>query len=142
MFRTGIISIYIDRPFAPVYDFLLDPANLMRWMPSLGPMLRHVVDEEWVAENPDWPIGPLTMRFTPRNRYGVLDVAVSSASLGTMSVPCRLVPNGIGCEIIYLLRQSAGSTEDAFASEQEWLRSDLLTLKTLLEATLAPPSGK
>jgi hypothetical protein len=139
MFRTDLISIYIDRPFAPVYDFLVDPANLLRWMPSLGPVLRHVSGNEWVAENPHWPPGPLMLRFTPRNRYGVLDVVTTSARMGILTTPCRLVHNGLGCEIIYLLRQFTGLSDEAFASEQEWLRSDLLALKTLLEATLAAP---
>lgn len=137
MFKTAVISMYVDRPFAPVYDFLSNPANLTRWMPSLGPVLRHVSGNEWIAETPHWLSGPLMLRFTPKNRYGVLDVVSTSARLGIVSTPCRLVHNGLGCEIIYLLRQYDSVDDDAFASEQEWLRSDLLTLKTLLEATLA-----
>jgi hypothetical protein len=37
-----------------------------------------------------------------------------------------------------MLRRQAGATDAQFASEEEWLRSDLLTLKSMLESMLQP----
>ena len=139
MFKTSVISVFIDRPYSKVYQFLADPSNLTRWMPSLGPVLRHVSGDEWIAERPHWPTGPLLLRFTPPNPYGVLDCAVSVVGGATNTTPIRLVPNGRGCEIVYLIRQYPGVTDPAFNSEEEWLRSDLMTVKTMLEAMFEAP---
>jgi hypothetical protein len=137
MYRTSIIHVAIARPMQKVYDYLADPANLLSWMPSLGTSLRRVSDNEWIADRTGWQLESPQLRFTPRNEYGVLDCHVTLADGATVTTPVRLVPNGEGCDFIYMLRQYSGQSDAQFASEEEWLRADFLTLKSMLETMFA-----
>jgi hypothetical protein len=137
MYRTSIIHVAIERPMQKVYDYLVDPSNMLNWMPSLGTSLRRVSENEWIADRTRWRMESLLLRFTPRNEYGVLDCDVTLIGGSTITVPVRLVPNGEGCDLIYLLRQQSGHSDAQFASEEEWLRADFLTLKTMLETLFA-----
>ena len=132
MFASRIIKVVIARPFAEVYDFLAEPRNFASWATMPGGRIQSLGDGDWLAEMPD---SRLVMRFSPRNPYGVLDYHASpeGAPRGPV-VPVRLYPNDEGCELLYTVFRRAGVTDERFASDAEWITSDLERLKSLLEA--------
>jgi hypothetical protein len=46
----------------------------------------------------------------------------------------RVMPNEEGTELTFTFYQRPGMDDDAFASAIEWITTDFLTLKTLLES--------
>lgn len=134
MFRAETISITISRAYETVYDFLATPANLFTWIDIMGTQARPVAPLEWVAERPNFIDRPVTIRFSPRNAYGVLDIAAFLDGQQIYDAPVRAIRNGDGTEVMLTLIGRWGQTPEVFASELEWLRADLLTLKSVLEA--------
>jgi hypothetical protein len=68
MSESQHLSVSIARNAELVYDFLSDPANFPKWASGLGALRK--VDGLWVADTPD---GPMQVRFSERNPFGVLD---------------------------------------------------------------------
>lgn len=124
------LAVAIDRPAAEAYDFLSTPENFPKWASGLAASLRRV-GEEWVAETPD---GPALVRFSERNRYGVLDHAVTLPRGLTVYVPLRVVAKGSGCELVLTLFRQPGMSDERFAADAQWVMRDLDAAKRLLEA--------
>jgi len=78
--------------------------------------------------------GPLTVRFCERNKLGVLDYEVSRPGESPLLVPMRVYPNEGGCDLQFTYFQRPGVSDEKLDSEVEWVHTDLLTLKALLEA--------
>src|SRR3546814_9505175 len=74
-FESRTLGIGIDRPFDAVHDFLSAPENFPKWAAGLGQSIRKA-DDDWIAETPH---GPVRVRFTDRNPFGVLDHTVIPA---------------------------------------------------------------
>ncbi|MCW3475220.1 SRPBCC family protein [Limobrevibacterium gyesilva] len=125
------LGIGIARPLAEVYAFLAEPGNFAKWASGLGHSFHRIGDGEWRAET---PMGPMTIRFTAPNPYGVLDHDVIPETGGAMHNPMRVVANGDGSEVVFTLFQRPGVSDAAFARDADWVRRDLLALKTLLES--------
>lgn len=131
MFRSETVSIAIDCPWQDVYEFLAEPLNLPTWSSDLGTSIRHIGGTDWVSDTPE---GPVTIRFSPRNPHGVLDHAIFREGEPALTTPTRVFANDGGAEITYTMFQRPGISDAQFASELEWIRSDLLALKSLLES--------
>ncbi|MGV8853182.1 MAG: SRPBCC family protein [Devosia sp.] len=131
MLQARTVTVLINRPIEDVYDFLVEPANLARWTtvgpgqaePEQGPLV-------WSFLGPQ---GLVRVRFTPPNRFYVLDYTLQSGPHVWQSSSVRLIRNGNGCVLTHTSVQQPLVADDVFASEQEWLGSDLLVLKSLLE---------
>jgi len=132
VFRARTISISIARPVAEVYDYLADPSKLPEWTMALGPSLRPLGPESWIAEEPTLETGPITISFCPRNRFGVLGREIAYAGR-VLPLPMRVVANGEGSEVTITLFLRHDDSEERIESELEWIRTDLMTLKALLE---------
>lgn len=130
MFKSRTISIPIHRPYDEVYDFLAEPRNFPSWASNLGSDFVQVDGPEWATTT---RTGRVILRFAPRNAYGVLDHQVFAEGSAPHTTPMRLVANDGGCEIIYTQFQRAGMSDEAFASEIEWVTSDFEALRSLLE---------
>ena len=125
-----IISRLIDRDWREVYAFAADPANLARWAAGLGGRFEEA-DGEWRGEAPDGTA--IRVRFVPPNELGVLDHTVFVGDgEGTLNA-VRVVPNGSGAEILFVLLRAPGMDEAAFAADAAAVARDLATLKALLE---------
>jgi hypothetical protein len=135
VFRVETISVSISCPYETVYGFLADPANLFTWANVLGTKARPLAPLEWLAEEPAFTDKPITIRFTPRNAYGVLDITASADGLPLFWSPVRAFRNGEGTELTLCMLQRSDQSEESFRSELEWTRADLLTVKTLLESS-------
>lgn len=134
MYRLETISVSIFRPYEAVYGFLATPANLFTWANILGTKARPLAPLEWLAEEPAFIDRPVTIQFTPRNSYGVLDISALVDNELLFWAPVRAFRNGEGTELTLGVLQRPDQSEDSFRSELEWTRADLLTVKTLLES--------
>jgi hypothetical protein len=129
-FESRTISISINRPADIVYAFMSAPENLAKWASGLGRSLTNR-DGEWIAETPQ---GPVKVRFTERNSFGVLDHYVT-AELGLeIYIPMRVISNATGSEVLFTLFRVPEMSDDKFTEDGEWVKRDLNVLKQLLEA--------
>ena len=132
MLKARTLTVQIARPVEKVYAYLLDPANLAGWtmvengrpQPEAGPL----------AWSFDGPRGAVMVHFTPANPFFVMDYTVHAGGQVTHSAHVRLIPNGAGTVLTHTSVQQPMISDEAFASEEEWLLSDLLVLKSLMEA--------
>jgi hypothetical protein len=124
------LSVSINRDAKDVYNFVSVPENFLRWASGLGKSLMKV-NGEWVAETPE---GPVKVRFTERNEFGVLDHWVSSKPGLRIYIPMRVIPNGSGSELIFTLFRLPAMSDEKFAADAEWVMRDLTSLKNLLES--------
>ena len=131
MFKSKTITIPIDRPYDEVYEFLAEPLNFPSWASNLGSDFVQIDGQEWATTT---RTGRVILRFAPRNAYGILDHQVFVEGKTPQTTPMRLVANDTGCEVIYTQFQRPGMSEEAFASEVEWVISDFGALRSLLEA--------
>ncbi|WP_445679984.1 polyketide cyclase [Radicibacter daui] len=129
MLETLPLTLSIACDWRRAYGRLADPLSFNDWASGLGHSLRREGDR-WVAMGPE---GPVTIRFTPTNLYGVLDHWVELAPGVEVYVPLRLIPNGEGCEVTLTLFRQPGMDDAKFAADADWVRRDLRTLKALLE---------
>jgi hypothetical protein len=132
MFSSRVIKVSIDRPYGQVYEFLADPMNFARWASVPGTDVLPLRDGAWLVEV---PTGQVAIRFSPRNSFGVLDYQTfpPSETSGPV-VPVRLHPNDDGCELLLVLMQRPGLSDEQFKSDAEWVTSDLQRLKALVES--------
>jgi hypothetical protein len=128
--KARTLTVEIARPPEDVYRFLVDPANLAGWTmvqngrpePSAGP-------NSWAY---DGPRGTVLVHFTPANPFFVLDYRIQAGPQTIHVAHVRVVRNGAGAVLTHTSVQQPLS-DAMFASEEEWMMSDLLVLKTLLE---------
>jgi hypothetical protein len=124
------LSVSINRDAKDVYNFVSVPENFLRWASGLGKSLMKV-NGEWVAETPE---GPVKVRFTERNEFGVVDHWVSPKPGLRIYIPMRVIPNGSGSELIFTLFRLPDMSDEKFAADAEWVMRDLTSLKNLLES--------
>jgi len=124
------LSTHIARPAAEVYAFVTDPARLPEWAAGLGGSIERR-DGRWVAES---PMGQVEVRFAPQNQFGVADHDVTLPDGRTFANPMRVLADDSGCEVVFTLRRQPDMTDEAFESDASAIRTDLETLKRLLEA--------
>tara|TARA_R110002020_G_scaffold78708_15_gene197776 strand:- start:759 stop:1157 length:399 start_codon:yes stop_codon:yes gene_type:complete len=131
MLKARTLTVLINRRIDDVYNFLVNPANLARWT-LLGPG-QAAPEKGPLAWNFEGPYGNVLVRFTPANPYYVLDYSLQSGPHVWQSSSVRLIRNGSGCVLTHTSVQQPLVSDAAFESDEEWLQSDLLVLKTLLE---------
>ena len=124
------ISIYIHRHPGDVYEFASNPENLPRWAAGLAGSEVQRDGDGWVTEA---PFGKVTIRFSAKNDFGVMDHDVELDSGVIVHNPMRVVPNGDGSEVIFTLLQQPGMSDEKFSEDRQAIESDLATLKKLLE---------
>lgn len=131
MYPSIVVKVAIARPYAEVYEFLAEPLNFVTWAANPGSDMAPLDGGDWLVELAS---GPATIRFAPRNTFGVLDYRViRDDDPRGVATPVRLVPNGNGAEIMIVWLQRDGVSDERFRSDAEWLASDLQRLKALLE---------
>ena len=131
MLKARTLTVEIARPPEYIYKFLVDPANLAGWTmvqngrpePSAGP-------NSWAY---DGPRGTVLVHFTPANPFFVLDYRIQAGPQTIHVAHVRVVRNGAGAVLTHTSVQQPLVSDAMFASEEEWMMSDLLVLKTLLE---------
>lgn len=132
MRRSHTIVLHIDYPYEATYRFLADPQNFASWAAIDGNSYRPLGNGDWAAMTGFG--GIRHFRFTPANSFGVLDHAVFVPGEPLLWTPMRVMPNEEGTDLAFTFYQRPGTSEAEFASAIEWVTTDFLTLKTLLEA--------
>lgn len=127
--RSTTLAVTINRPWQDVYDFAAEPANMARWAAGLGNGFEGS-GLEWVARDPAG--NPIGITFTARNVHGVLDHDVK-VNGRVVHVALRVMPNGDGAEVTFLLLQEDGMSEADYQRDAAAVRKDLETLKALME---------
>ncbi|HEY4370664.1 MAG TPA: SRPBCC family protein [Burkholderiales bacterium] len=123
------LSVFIARAPREVYAFAGDPQNMPQWAAGLGTGIRRA-GEHWEVQTPQ---GALTMRFAPRNDFGVLDHTVVLPTGAEVHMPARVIANGEGSEVLFTLYRQPEMDDAAFDRDTGMVKQDLATLKSLLE---------
>jgi hypothetical protein len=124
------LSVSINRSAAEAYEFLSAPENFPKWASGLGTSLRPA-GADWIAETAE---GPMTVCFSERNSFGVLDHSVARPDGMTVYVPLRVVAKGDGCDLVLTLFRQQEMSDEKFAADAEWVMRDLHAAKRILEA--------
>jgi hypothetical protein len=124
------LSISINRAAGQAYDFLCAPENFPKWASGLAGSLRQA-GGGWIAQTPD---GPVRIRFSERNAFGVLDHWVYPQPGVEIYIPMRVVSNASGCELLFTLFRLPGMSDEKFSADAEWVMRDLAAAKLVLES--------
>jgi len=133
MRNTRVATIYVDRPFVEVFEFLGNPVHFPEWAGPPGSTVEHIEEFDWLVEVPS---GQLVLRVSPKNDFGILDLDYAILPPGAECGPvnsARLIPNDDGCDLILLMYQNPGISDEQFQSDVDWMESDLQRMKSLLE---------
>lgn len=128
--RSRHLSRVIDASPEEVYRFAADPDNLPRWATGLASSDVTRRGDDLVV---DAPMGTVTVRFVPRNEFGVLDHDVILPSGTVVTNPMRVLAHPDGAEVVFTIRQLDLSTAE-FDRDTGMVEDDLDRLKSLLEA--------
>ena len=129
MLEARTVSVSIARPGEEVYEAAWRPEDFPKWASGLSASPLVQDGEWWSAAGPE---GPVRVRFTERNAFGVMDHHVDLGTGPEVHVPMRVVPNGAGAEVLVTLFRRPGMSDEAFAADVEWVLRDLLALRSLL----------
>lgn len=129
LYESRAISVDIPRNWKEVYDFASVPENFPRWASGLGKTLRQE-NGEWRAQGPE---GPVRIRFSERNEFGVLDHVVTTPSGAEIYIPLRVIANGTGSQVMLTLFRLPDMTAEKFEADAEWVKRDLNALKALMQ---------
>ncbi|MFM0156374.1 SRPBCC family protein [Paraburkholderia sediminicola] len=127
--QAQIISAHIARDWRDVYAFTSPPEAFPIWASGLGKPLSHE-GTKWIFEGSE---GPVTVRFSAINDYGVLDHYVLLPDGNEIYIPLRVIANGSGSDVQFTLFRVPGMTDEKFAADAQWVERDLAKLKALLE---------
>lgn len=129
-YNSLTLSITLNRPAHAVYDFIAPPENFPLWASGLCTSIRQI-NGAWIAEASH---GQTRVCFTERNAFGILDHYVTLASGAEIHIPMRVIANDTGSELIFTLFQYPDMSDEKFAEDAQWVRSDLKRLKDLLDS--------
>ncbi|WP_040167718.1 SRPBCC family protein [Microbacterium gorillae] len=129
------VSVVIAAAPEDVYAYAVDPAHLPEWAAGLATGVTEV-GGRWMAES---PLGPIEIRFAPRNTDGVLDHEIITADGTVFHNPMRVVPHPDGAEVIFTVNRLAGATDTEFEDDVAAVRADLATLAAVLR--IQPPGA-
>jgi hypothetical protein len=126
MLESRTLSISIRRNWRDLYEQIWHPEAFAHWAAGLSKADLHRDGEVWKAQG---PAGPVTIRFTAHNPFGVMDHSVDTGSGPTVYVPLRVIANADGAEVQITLFRQPGMTDDTYRKDAESVERDLLALK-------------
>jgi hypothetical protein len=133
MLESRTISISIARDWRHVYEAVWRPQDFTQWASGLSnSRLEGDEAQWWKTEGPD---GPVRIRFTDHNAFGVMDHYVDLGTGPEIYVPMRVVANAEGTEVLFTLFRQPGMSDEKFSSDGEWVARDLLALKALIASS-------
>ena len=127
--KANTLNISINRGHKSVYEFVSDLNNLPKWATTFCLSIKRD-GENWQALTPQ---GPVKIRITPRNDFGILDHYIVQVPGVEMHVPMRVIQNDKGSEVIFVLFHQPDMTDAQFAEDLYKVQQDLKTLKQVLE---------
>lgn len=106
------------------------PEFFPKWASGLSDSELHRSGEHWIAEGPE---GPIRIRFTPHNDYGVMDHFVDTGDGAEIHIPLRVIQNGEGAEVALTLFRQPDMDDERFSVDVKWINRDLVGLKHLIK---------
>ncbi|MFD0938168.1 polyketide cyclase [Methylobacterium trifolii] len=131
------IGITIVRDWRELYEAIWRPEFFPSWALGLADASLRQADGVWHADGPE---GPVEIRFTAHNAFGVMDHWVGLQDGQVAYVPLRVIANGAGAEVLLTLFRQPGQSEATFARDADWVRRDLAALRSLTERPLSQDS--
>lgn len=122
--RTYSISIACN--WRVLYEAIWQPDTFPKWASGLTETDLRPVGSGWIADGPD---GPVAVRFTPHNEFGVMDHFIETGDGQTVHIPLRIIQNGDGAEVMLTLFRQPGMNDEAFARDARWITRDLRRLR-------------
>tara|TARA_R110000868_G_scaffold10652_15_gene51789 strand:+ start:1292 stop:1687 length:396 start_codon:yes stop_codon:yes gene_type:complete len=126
MLPARTYSISIDRDWQALYDRIWRPEIFPKWASGLAESNLRQDGDRWLADGPE---GPVAIRFTPHNAFGVMDHYVETGNGTEIHVPLRVIANGHGAEVMLTLFRQPGMDDEMFARDAKWITRDLRALK-------------
>lgn len=130
MLPARTYSVTINHEWQTLYEKIWRPEFFPRWASGLAESDLRNDGDHWLADGPD---GPVRIRFTPHNLYGVMDHYVDIGEGTEIYVPLRVLQNGSGAEVMLTLFRQPSMDDERFASDIKWVNRDLKALKNLIE---------
>ena len=130
MLEAKTISVSINCNWRDLYEAFWKPETFPKWASGLSNTSIEKDGEEWKAIGPD---GPIRIKFTDHNPFGVMDHWVDLGQGRVIYVPLRVVENDKGAEVLLTLFRQPEVTDRKFAEDEDWVKCDLLALKALAE---------
>lgn len=131
MLPARTYSVTINKDWQNLYEMIWQPEFFPKWASGLAESgLRPAGDGCWLADGAE---GPIRIRFTPHNEFGVMDHHVDLGNGQEVHVPLRVVRNGEGAEVMLTLFRQPDMDDERFAADIKWVNRDLRALKTLAE---------
>jgi hypothetical protein len=131
MLHARSFSVSIRKDWQAVYEQIWQPVYFPKWAAGLSESDLRADGDAWLADGVD---GPIRIRFTPHNEYGVMDHFVDvGGGAAEVHVPLRVVQNGDGAEVIITLYRQPGMDDERFAGDIKLINRDLKLLKALVE---------
>lgn len=127
--QSQVVTIHIAKPLATVAAYLAEPMNMNDWASGLGLSLRKE-NGVWLANGPE---GPVRIRFSPPNDFGIADHWVEVAPGVVVYIPLRAIAHGEGTDVQLTLLRLPDMSDAKFAEDAQWISRDLEALKDLLE---------
>src|SRR5258708_32664596 len=121
MLEALTISISFDRTWKDVSEAVWRPEDFSRWASGLSRSSLAKDGNVWKAEGAE---GPVRIRFTDHNPFGVMDHTVDVGSGPAIEVPMRIIPNGDGAEVLLTLFRQPGMSDAKFAADAQWVERD------------------
>jgi len=130
MLPARTFSVSIRREWQGVYERIWHPEFFARWASGLAQSELREEGGQWLADGAE---GPVRIRFTPHNAFGVMDHSIETDDGQVIHVPLRIVPNGDGAEVLLTLFRQPEMDDERFAADIKWVNRDLKALKALVE---------
>jgi len=124
------ISVSINCNWRDLYEAFWKPETFPKWASGLSNSSLEKAGEDWKARGPE---GPIRIKFTDHNPFGVMDHWVDLGQGRVIYVPLRVVENEKGAEVLLTLFRQPEVTDSKFAADEDWVKRDLLALKALVE---------
>jgi len=130
MLPSRTYSVSIKREWRVLYEQIWHPEFFPRWASGLADSEFRQEGDIWLATGPE---GPIRIRFTPHNGYGVMDHVVDPGDGTEIHVPLRVIANGEGAEVMLTLFRQPDMDDERFAADARWINKDLGQLRALIE---------
>ena len=127
--KSKTLTVSIDCSPKKVYAFVSNAKNLPKWAKTFCKSVKKT-GRQWLMNT---SLGPLKLRFAPKNNLGVLDHFIKPPKGQDIVVPMRVISNGKTSEVVFTLFQRPGMTDADFYRDIGMVQQDLKTLRAALE---------
>lgn len=136
--NTGVIKQTIDAPLEAVVAVLADGTRHPEWGTTFFSSPAERIGEDEYRSTSPLMGGPITYRIDAHPDLGVLDLYLArEGEPYRQPLPVRVVRNGDGADVLFVLSQSPQQSDEYFAQAVAGMGEELANLRDQLEAAAA-----